>query len=127
LGQVPQMPERFSADKTLVERVKYSSKNFNLSFDTGLIGTGDSFIGKPDQAQLIKDFFPVLVVVAIEAASIAQIFNIYHTPFVIIRSLSDIAGKDSSISSDEFLQKSSANSANVIIETIKNYKNKPAI
>lgn len=123
LGQVPQMPERFSADKTLVELVKYSSKNFNLSFDTGLIGTGDSFIGKPDQAQFIKDFFPEIVAVDMEAASIAQICYTYQTPFVIIRSLSDIAGKDSSISFDEFLQKASDNSANVIIETIKNYKN----
>src|SRR5699024_3428871 len=68
-GQVQQMSDRFSTNKTLVELVKYSSKYFNLSFDTGLIGTGDSFIGKPDQAQFIKDFFPEIVAVDMEAAS----------------------------------------------------------
>ena len=126
LGQVPQMPETFIADQTLVELVESSIKNFNLRFDKGLIGTGDSFIGSDDQADYIKTHFPEVLGVDMEAASIAQICYTYQTPFVIIRALSDIAGKNSSISFDEFLQQASDNSAKVIIETIKNYKNKPA-
>lgn len=122
LGQVPQMPEVFVADKTLIKLVETSIKNSNLSFDKGTIGTGDSFIGNEKQAGFIKTQFPNVLGVDMEAASIAQICYTYQTPFVIIRALSDIAGKDSSISFEEFLQKAADNSAQVIIETIKNYK-----
>lgn len=122
LGQVPQMPEVFVADKTLIKLVETSIKNLNLSFDKGAIGTGDSFIGSEKQADFIKTQFPKVLGVDMEAASIAQICYTYQTPFVIIRALSDIAGKDSSISFEEFLQKAADNSAQVIIETIKNYK-----
>lgn len=122
LGQVPQMPETFVADKTLIRSVKSSISTLNLRADIGLIGTGDSFIGRDDQVDFIKTHFPEVLAVEMEAASIAQICFTYQTPFVIIRALSDIAGQDSSISFDEFLQKAATNSAKVIIETIKNHK-----
>lgn len=127
LGQVPQMPESFIADRFLVKLVEKSLSTLNISADRGIIATGDSFIGRDDQVEFIKQNFPEVSAVEMEAASIAQVCYFYHTPFVIIRALSDIAGKNSSISFEAFLEKAANNSANVIIETIKNIKNKPAI
>lgn len=127
LGQVPQMPEAFIANKELIQLVEKSILTLNLSADLGVVATGDSFIGRNEQVEYIKDNFPEVVAVEMEAASIAQICYSYNIPFVIIRALSDIAGKNSSISFDEFLKEASNNSAKVIIETIKNIKNKPVI
>lgn len=120
LGQVPQMPETFKADKELKRIVKNSINTLNLSADFGLIGTGDSFIGRDDQVDFIKHNFPEVSAVEMEAASVAQVCYFYNTPFVIIRALSDIAGENSSISFEEFLKEAANNSAKVIIETIKN-------
>ncbi|PKC51171.1 nucleoside phosphorylase, partial [Rhizophagus irregularis] len=41
--------------------------------------------------------------VEMEAAAVAQVCYQFKTPFVVIRALSDIAGKESNISFDEFL------------------------
>lgn len=119
LGQIPQMPKTFIADNHLINLVKKSVSNLNLPADIGLIGTGDSFIGREDQVNYIKANFPEVVATEMEAVSVAQVCYTYQTPFVIIRALSDIAGKDSSILFEEFLEKAATNSAKVIIETIK--------
>ena len=47
-----------------------------------------------------------------EAAAIAQVAYQYGIPFVIIRSFSDIWGKDSDITFDQFLETAAKNSAN---------------
>lgn len=120
LGQVPQMPETFIADEKLIKLVKASVSKLNVAADIGIIATGDSFIGRDDQVDHIKSNFPEVLAVEMEAASVAQICYSYNIPFVIIRALSDIAGKDSSISFDQFLKDAANNSAKVIIETIDN-------
>ncbi|HLQ83454.1 MAG TPA: 5'-methylthioadenosine/adenosylhomocysteine nucleosidase [Pseudogracilibacillus sp.] len=119
LGQIPQMPETFVACKDLINLVKKSVTKLGLPADIGLIGTGDSFIGRENQVKHIKANFPDIVATEMEAVSVAQVCYTYQTPFVIIRALSDIAGKDSSILFEEFLEKAATNSAKVIIETIK--------
>ena len=126
LGQVPQMPENFKADKALVKIVESSIQALDLNCSIGLIATGDSFVGSNEQVSVILKNFPEVLAAEMEAAAIAQVCYQYNTPFVVIRALSDIAGKDSSISFDEFLVQAADNSAKVIIETIKKIKNKPA-
>src|SRR5690625_5739770 len=57
----------------------------------------------PLRVQDIREKFPSMIAVEMEAAAVAQVCFQYDTPFVIIRALSDVAGKESSISFDEFL------------------------
>ena len=57
-----------------------------------------------------------------EAAAIAQVAHQFGTPFVIIRSLSDIAGKESNLSFDQFLETAALNSSSLIIKMIDRLK-----
>lgn len=50
----------------------------------------------------IRDKFENLYAVEMEAAAVAQVCHQYEVPFVIIRALSDIAGKESNVSFDRF-------------------------
>ncbi|MCV5307851.1 5'-methylthioadenosine/S-adenosylhomocysteine nucleosidase, partial [Escherichia coli] len=69
----------------------------------GMIATGDSFMSDPNRVAAIRDKFENLYAVEMEAAAVAQVCHQYEVPFVIIRALSDIAGKESNVSFDQFL------------------------
>ncbi|MEM0909883.1 MAG: 5'-methylthioadenosine/S-adenosylhomocysteine nucleosidase, partial [Pseudomonadota bacterium] len=80
---------------------------------------GDSFIGREDQAELVRRNFPTMKAVEMEAASIAQVCFMMSTPSVVIRSLSDIAGKESPITFEQYLKVAAKNSANLVMHLIK--------
>ena len=67
-----------------------------------MIATGDSFMSDPNRVATIRDKFENLYAVEMEAAAVAQVCHQYEVPFVIIRALSDIAGKESNVSFDQF-------------------------
>lgn len=54
-----------------------------------------------------------------EAAAIAQVCYQFKVPFVIIRALSDIAGKKSEVSFEKFLPIAAKNSSALIEEMLK--------
>ena len=66
----------------------------------------------------VKDRFPTMIAAEMEAAAVAQVCHQFETPFVVIRALSDIAGKESSISFDEFLPVAALHSTHIILRVI---------
>ncbi len=86
----------------------------------GLIASGDQFICREDQVQIIKKHFPQAMCSEMEAASIAQVCYVFSKKFIITRSLSDVFCKgNSSIQFDEYLKKASQSSAKMCLELIK--------
>lgn len=85
----------------------------------GLIATGDSFIQKPEAVQKIREQFPDVIAAEMEAVAIAQVCHQYQTPFVVIRALSDIAGKESAQSFDQFIDQAARHAAELIIKVVK--------
>lgn len=120
-GQVPKMPAMYEADSDLIDRTATSLKKMNINSLTGVIATGDSFIQDPSRVLDIREKFPTMIAAEMEAAAVAQVCFQYETPFVVIRALSDIAGKESSISFDEFLPVAAKNASDLIIEMIKSH------
>lgn len=119
-GQVPQMPATYVADERLVKIAEEAAKELiNLKTVTGLIASGDSFMSDPERVKEVKEKFPHIQAAEMEAAAIAQVAYQYNVPFVIIRSLSDIAGKDSGITFDEFLDTAAKNSAQLVVSIVK--------
>ncbi|OZU89893.1 5'-methylthioadenosine/S-adenosylhomocysteine nucleosidase [Virgibacillus indicus] len=118
-GQVPGMPAMYPADSDLVLKAAEAVKKLSINYEEGLIATGDSFMEEPDHTAFVQNKFPAMIAAEMEAAAIAQVCYQYNTPFVIIRALSDIAGKKSSISFDAFLEKAAKNAANLIMLVIK--------
>ncbi len=105
-GQVPGLPPTYQADPVLIEKTLLAAKQLEDSeVMKGLICTGDSFMQDEAKVNFVRDKFPNMIAAEMEAAAIAQVCYQYSCPFVIIRSLSDIAGKYSSISFDSFLEK----------------------
>jgi adenosylhomocysteine nucleosidase len=118
-GQVPQLPAGFTADERLKEIAAESAKETSeVKIVSGLIATGDSFMNDPGRVEAIRDKFENLQAVEMEAAAIAQVAHQFKVPFVIIRSLSDIAGKESHVSFDQYLETAAVNSANLVMKMV---------
>lgn len=120
-GQVPQMPAFYEPEQQLQTKVLaiLTAISSEHQVAEGLIVTTDSFIHRPDQREHIVSHFPTAKAAEMEATAIAQTAFQFNVPSIIIRSLSDIAGKESSVTYDEFLPLAAKNSANIVTEIVK--------
>lgn len=122
-GQVPQLPAAFMADEKLVALAEKVVKGIDgVGVGKGLIATGDVFMSDPERVRFVREKFPELQAVEMEAAAIAQVAYQFNVPFVITRALSDIAGKESDVSFDQFLEKAALHSADLAIGIVKELK-----
>ncbi|GHH97105.1 5'-methylthioadenosine/S-adenosylhomocysteine nucleosidase [Neobacillus kokaensis] len=118
-GQVPQLPAAFTADEKLMNIAETVARELDkFQVVRGLIASGDSFMEDPERVAFVQSKFEKLQAVEMEAAAIAQVAHCFGVPFVIIRSLSDIAGKQSEISFDQFIDKAATNSATLVMKMI---------
>lgn len=118
-GQVPQLPAAFLADERLILTAEKAAQEIaGIQIVKGLIATGDSFMNDPVKVEFVRTKFQNLQAVEMEAAAIAQVAFQFKTPFVIIRALSDIAGKESNISFDQFLEKAALHSATLVMKMV---------
>lgn len=84
-GQIQGMPERFPADKRLVD-IASQIENVN----PGLIASGDWFVDTKGKAGEILDHFPESLAIDMESGAIAQTCHVYNVPFISFRIISDI-------------------------------------
>lgn len=118
-GQVPQLPPAFLADEKLVAAAEEAAKEISdIQVVKGVIATGDSFMSDPAKVEFVRGKFADLQAVEMEAAAIAQVAHQFGIPFVIIRSLSDIAGKESNVSFDQFLDQAARHSAALVMKMV---------
>ncbi|SET62345.1 adenosylhomocysteine nucleosidase [Oceanobacillus limi] len=118
-GQVPGMPAMFVADEDLRRKSLQAVGELEVEGKEGIIATGDSFMEDPERVAYVREKFPTMIAAEMEAAAVAQVCHQYNVPFVVIRALSDIAGKKSSISFDEFLEQAAKNASEIIMSMIK--------
>ncbi|MFT4412727.1 5'-methylthioadenosine/S-adenosylhomocysteine nucleosidase [Fredinandcohnia humi] len=122
-GQVPGLPAAFKANDKLIELAEKSAEGIkDVQVVTGLIATGDSFMNDPERVSFVSGKFGDLYAVEMEAAAVAQVCHQFNVPFVVIRALSDIAGKESNISFDQFLVKAAENSSAVVERMVEEIK-----
>jgi adenosylhomocysteine nucleosidase len=119
-GQVPGLPATFVSDPALVALAESCLEG--IPHTKGLIGSGDVFVHDAEVIARIRSRFPGLCAVEMEAAAIAQACSLTETPFVVVRALSDIAGKESPMKFDEFLPLASKNSSRLVLEMLKRLK-----
>ncbi|AVM24741.1 5'-methylthioadenosine/S-adenosylhomocysteine nucleosidase [Bacillus pumilus] len=119
-GQVPGLPAAFVSDDKLVKLAEESALEINhIQVAKGTIATGDSFMNDPDRVAFVREKFPELYAVEMEAAAVAQVCQLFETPFVVVRALSDIAGKESNVSFDQFLEQAAIHSTDLVLRMIK--------
>ncbi|MEA3404886.1 MAG: 5'-methylthioadenosine/S-adenosylhomocysteine nucleosidase [Pseudomonadota bacterium] len=123
LGQVPGMPACFLPDETLVKAAQNSIDALQeVVHMHGLIATGDRFMHQSEDVANTRNNFPEMIACEMEAAAVAQVCHTFDIPFVIIRSLSDIAGKENAVTFEKYLEQAATHSAKVILEMLNQLK-----
>lgn len=119
-GQPAGMPAAtFKCDSQLIEAAQQAVANLaQQNSKLGLVCSGDGFIGSDEVAQHLSARFPTMAAVEMEGAAIGQACFLMGIPFLVIRSLSDIAGKTSTVSFQEYLPKAAKHSALLVMEMV---------
>ncbi|MDO4778728.1 MAG: 5'-methylthioadenosine/adenosylhomocysteine nucleosidase [Tissierellia bacterium] len=115
----------FESSNDLTERVKeaFSSIDMKFSLYIGDIVSGDIFVGEEEKFEKILEDFPTAIACDMESGAIGQVCSRLKTPFVIVRSLSDIVYHDNSnIDFMSNLQKTSERSAEMVVKYLEDRK-----
>ncbi|NMP30346.1 5'-methylthioadenosine/S-adenosylhomocysteine nucleosidase [Thalassotalea sp. M1531] len=119
IGQLPANPAAYVPHPVLVDAAKEGiNKLENINTLVGLITTGDTFMTADDDIAKARANFPTMAAVEMEGAAIAQTCHQFNVPFVVIRSMSDIAGKESPTSFEAYLETASINSSKLVTHMI---------
>ncbi|OIJ16629.1 5'-methylthioadenosine/S-adenosylhomocysteine nucleosidase [Anaerobacillus alkalilacustris] len=122
-GQVPRMPAYYEPNEMLISLAEKSATEVGVHSVKGLILSGDSFMSDEKRVIELKELFKNSYCSEMEAGAIAQVCYQFGCPFVIIRSLSDIAGSNAKISYDQFLETAAVNSAKLVLLMLEHIKN----
>ncbi len=121
-GQVPGDPEVYPADPQLLaaaSALKPADESIRLV--PGKIASGDIFVHTADHIETIRSGFADAAAVEMESAAIAQVCHAFKTPFLIIRSISDVTGdEENHVSYDEFMPEAARISIDMVLKILKN-------
>ncbi|MDR1908572.1 MAG: 5'-methylthioadenosine/S-adenosylhomocysteine nucleosidase [Spirochaetaceae bacterium] len=129
LGQIPGLPEIFTVPEELValaEEAVAELKAESLLPESfaqvrGLIGSGDVFMYQDARIAALRKQFPLIRAVEMEGAAVAQTCHLFSIPCIIIRAVSDIAGKESPLTFDEFLPVASKHSGAIVRRIVRKF------
>lgn len=115
-GQLPQQPQIFEAGMSYVTQIQTAAAATGLTPKVGLIVSGDQFInGKEAIARILKTY-PQALASEMEGAAVGQVAKEFHTPFVVIRAMSDVADEQSRVDFDKFVIKAGEQSAAMLLQ-----------
>lgn len=120
-GQLPANPPAFLPNSQLVEIAQKETQQAGFNAVSGLICSGDLFVNGVDAIAQIRQHFPTVAAVEMEAASIAQVCHAFDVPFVVVRAISDVADKESHLSFDEFLPLAAEKSSEIVLAMLNNF------
>jgi adenosylhomocysteine nucleosidase len=123
-GEIPGLDRVFfEAEKRLVDLAKEAGEKVTADEDIkvliGRILSGDQFIADRDKVTWLEETFAGHCT-EMEGAAVGQVCFLNSKPFVIIRSMSDKADGEASISFDEFVKIAADNSYKIVIEMLNN-------
>jgi adenosylhomocysteine nucleosidase len=122
----------YGADTMLIRLARQASENVVLGtipeairgeeaiprVTLGRVATGDQFISSETKRLWIEKIFRADCV-EMEGAAVAQICTLYEVPFVIIRSLSDLANEDAEVDFQSFVIYAAKNSSMLVKEMLR--------
>lgn len=116
IGQMAQQPAAFVADEQLIALAQSCLAEQNdINSAVGLVCTGDQFMHRDDQLQKAVTQFPTMKACDMEAGAIGQVCHQFQVPFVVVRALSDIAGKEQAESFEAFLDVAAQHSSAMVL------------
>lgn len=120
IGQMAGQPAAFTADAKLMDVAeKALSQMEDKHAVRGLICTGDTFVCTAERQAFIRQHFPSVIAVEMEASAIAQACHQFKVPFVVVRAISDVADKESPMSFEEFLPLAAKSSSEMVFKMVE--------
>ena len=117
-GQLPACPAAFVSDEKLVQLASQVAREQGHNVKQGLICSGDSFIQGGERLAQIKQDFPAVIAVEMEATAIAQVCHAFNVPFVVVRAISDAGDGKANMSFEEFLPLAAKMSSEMVVGII---------
>lgn len=118
--------ESFKSSDELVELAQkacHSILGNEASYYKGRIATGDNFISTSEEKESIyNEFAPYCV--EMEGGAIGHVAYLNHTPFVIIRCISDLADDEAAVTYEEFETIAAIRSAKITLKILELYHDK---
>lgn len=114
--------KKFACDEKLIEASKEICKNLDCvkNYYVESIASGDCFVESNETKEKIASLGACCC--EMEGAAIAHVAHLNKVPFIIIRTISDLADDSAQISYDEFEKKAAEQSNKVVSELIKTVK-----
>jgi adenosylhomocysteine nucleosidase len=97
-GQIQDLPLYYELEDNL--KGVFHSLAINKGFKFGLTVTGDQFLTDVNRLNQIKTDFPEALAVDMESAAIAQTCYLNNIPYISLRIISDVVGKEGQV--DEY-------------------------
>ncbi|MDE1314659.1 5'-methylthioadenosine/S-adenosylhomocysteine nucleosidase [Vibrio aestuarianus] len=120
MGQMAGQPAAFKADETLMNIAEKALTQMEDKHAVrGLICTGDAFVCTTERQAFIRQHFPSVIAVEMEASAVAQTCHQFNVPFVVVRAISDVADKASPMSFDEFLPLAAQSFSEMVIKMVE--------
>ncbi len=111
--------ERYPTDARLVDAfVRATARTGDRPALTGTVVSGDTFVERPEQKQMLAREFDA-VAVEMEGAGIGQAATANAVPYVVIRAISDLADGTAFDSYEEFDARASEHSARCVLCALK--------
>ena len=96
-GEIPKQPLIFtSLEQHLVLDNILNKLPAEIHFQQGVVATGDQFINDINKVNNIKQSYPQVKALEMEAAAIAQICYNYKKDFLLVKKISDLADSSAS-------------------------------
>ena len=118
-GFVPESPIFVETDENLNKIAVKVAANLGINLKNGIVASGDQFVCDEERKNWIERTFDASAV-EMEGASVAQVCHALHTPFFMLRAISDEAGSKAEFDFDEFMVKSAEISAKFALKMVEN-------
>ncbi|MBQ9876772.1 MAG: 5'-methylthioadenosine/adenosylhomocysteine nucleosidase [Campylobacter sp.] len=118
-GFVPESPIFVETDENLNKIAVGIAANLGINLKNGIVASGDQFVCDEERKNWIEQTFDASAV-EMEGASVAQVCHALHTPFFMLRAISDEAGSKAEFDFDEFMVKSAEISAKFALKMVEN-------
>ena len=118
-GFVPESSIFVETDENLNKIAVGVAANLGINLKNGIVASGDQFVCDEERKNWIEQTFDASAV-EMEGASVAQVCHALHTPFFMLRAISDEAGSKAEFDFDEFMVKSAEISAKFALKMVEN-------
>ena len=118
-GFVPESPIFVETDENLNKIATKVAANLGINLKNGIVASGDHFVCDESRKSWIERTFGASAV-EMEGASVAQVCHALHTPFFMLRAISDEAGSKAEFDFDEYMVKSAEISAKFALKMVEN-------